>query len=137
MFSSKWLVLLLALQPAATVVHEIPAQLQGDWVITRVIPTRTVSCWGQREANSFVGTTVHYGVDSLHWKRYLAWNVAVTTRNWTREQFQQEYYGGTGNSQLDFVQLGVKSRTATVVRIQHDAANLTGGTTEIPGDWAY
>ncbi len=130
------LCVLIAMQQPTVQTHEIPTQLQGDWVVTRLIPTRTISCWGQREANQLIGTTIRYTADSLQWKNHIAQGVGVATRVWTREEFEKEYYGGPSDSQLDFKQLGILSGTAEIVTIHHAPADIAGGSIEIPGDWA-
>lgn len=134
--SAAWLYLLLAFQSAATASHDIPPQLRGDWTVTRLIPTRTISCWGQREAIRLIGTTVHYSTDSFWWKKHKVPNATVGTRSLTAFQFRVEYSGGgAADSEIDFNQLGIRTQSATIVKIQHQAANITGGSTEIPGDW--
>jgi hypothetical protein len=137
MHAALWLGILITLQSTApaSVTHEIPAQLQGDWIVTRLIPTRTISCWGQRDANRLIGTSVHYLKDSFAWKTYEVPHAAVTATQWTAEDFSHEYCGGPADSCVDFRQLGVRARAATVLTIQHPDANITGATVEIPGDW--
>ena len=135
MMSAWWLCLLLAFQ-SATVAHEIPQQLRGEWTVTHLIPTRTISCWGQREAKHLLGSTVHYATDSFWWKKHKVMHAAVDTENVTAFQFRVNYSGGgAADSEIDFNQLGIRATSATIVKIRHEAANITGGTTEIPGDW--
>lgn len=127
--------LLLAAQAAAPVSHEIPAALRGEWVITRLIPTRTISCWGDREARGLIGTRIIYSPDSFAWKGHVIDHAKLTTRRWTAQSFFHEYCGGPADSCVDFGQLGVHANTAVVLTIQHPHANITGATAEIPGDW--
>jgi hypothetical protein len=103
--------------------------------VTRLIPTRTISCWGQREANRLLGTSVHYSTNSFSWKDHEAQHATVTIKAWTADRFFHEYCGGPVDSCADFGQLGIKASSATIVTLVHPAANITGGTTEIPGDW--
>jgi hypothetical protein len=129
--------MLIALQSAAPVTHEIPAQLQGDWVVTRLLSTRTISCWGNRDAKKLLKTSIHYGTDSFRWKDHRAPDTEVAIRSITAFQFRVEYSGGgAADSQIDFSELGIRAPSATIVTLSHPDANITGGTTEIPGDWA-
>jgi hypothetical protein len=127
---------LIALQAAAPATHEIPAQLQGDWVVTRLIPTRTISCWGNRDAKKLLQTSIHYGTDSFRWKDHRAPDTEVAIRSITAFQFRVEYSGGgAADSQIDFSELGIRAPSATIVTLSHPDANITGATVEIPGDW--
>jgi hypothetical protein len=136
MHAARWLGLLLLL-PAAVTTHEIPQQLQGDWLVTRLIPTRTISCWGNRDAKKLLRTTIHYATDSFQWTDHSVPHTAVTVRSMTAFQFREEYSGGgAADSQIDFAQLGIRAPSATIVTLSHPTANITGGTIEIPGDWA-
>jgi len=128
--------LLLAAQAAAPVSHEIPAALRGEWVITRLIPTRTISCWDSRDAKKLLRTTLHYGTDSFQWKDRGVPNTDVTMQSMTAFQFRDAYSGGgAADSKIDFAQLGIRAPSATIVTLSHPDANITGATTEIPGDW--
>lgn len=136
MFAAGLLGLLFALPFAALPTHQIPARLRGNWVIARLIPTRTISCWGRRQANRLLGTSVHYGTDSLTWKSYAVPHASMTTQEWTAKEFSREYCGGGPvDSCVDFHQLSIHAQRATVLSIHHPPANITGGTVEIPGDW--
>ncbi len=42
--------------------------------------------------------------------------------------------GGANDSNVSFKQLGIATPRATQITIEHPDANVTGGTTEIPGD---
>jgi len=134
MVGARFLCLLLAAVPAVPA-SQIPAQLRGDWVITRLIPTRTISCWGQRDADRLLRTHIHYSADSLAWKNYEVPHATVTAQEWTAEDFFREYCGGSADSCVDFRQLGVHANAAVVLTIPHPAAHITEATTEIPGDW--
>ena len=51
------------------------------------------------------------------------------------QQFREEYSGqGAHNSQASFRQLGITTAKVKQVTIKHPPADITGGTTEIPGD---
>ncbi|MGB7135508.1 MAG: hypothetical protein WBD46_09495 [Acidobacteriaceae bacterium] len=130
------MLLVVAAQAAAPVSHEIPAALRGEWVITRLIPTTTLSCWDDRDAKKLLRTTIHYGTDSFQWKDHGVPNTGVTMRSMTAFQFRAGYSGGgAADSEIDFAQLGIRAPSATIVTLSHPDANITGATTEIPGDW--
>ena len=135
MLSARWLGLSFLLLQSTVAAHEIPQQLQGDWLVTRLIPTRTISCWDNREAKRLLSTTVHYGTDSFRWKAHNVPDTEVVVRSMTADQFHDEYSGGgAADSQIDFAQLGIAAPSATIVTLSHPDANITGATTEIPGD---
>jgi hypothetical protein len=136
MLRASWLCLLVAAQVVPPAPHEIPLSLRGDWVITRIIPTRTISCWDQREARGLLGTRIVYSADSFEWEDHGMQHSTATIRIWAKDDFLHEYCGGgPRDSCVDFGQLGIHADRATVLTIQHPAASITGATTEIPGDW--
>ena len=112
----------------------MPAELEGTWRIQRIIPTRTITCWDERQARKLIGTLVRYTPAEFQWQTHSVSNPSVTSHVWTAEQFHDQYYGGPNDSQVDFLQLGIHSSTVTEFSIAHPAANITGGTVEIPGD---
>ena len=114
--------------------REIPDQLRGKWIVKKVIPTSTISCWGDRESKQLVGTEIEYTADSLRWRDKTTAHPDVTVSEITAEQFHSENSGGAADSQVSFRQLGILSASATQISLGHQAANITGGTTEIPGD---
>jgi hypothetical protein len=113
----------------------IPTQLQGKWRVRRIIPTRTITCWDQRQAESLLGTIIEYSPTVFRWKDQVVSNPRVTSKTTSATGFSDEYYGGPSDSQVDFKQLGIQSPSITIISIDHPAANVTnGGTVEIPGD---
>jgi hypothetical protein len=52
----------------------IPEQIWGKWLVTRQIPTTTISCWGTAEAKTLLGTEIEYSAEVFRWKD------VVTTR---------------------------------------------------------
>ncbi len=56
----------------ATGAQDIPTVLQGKWIVSRIIPTRTITCWDQKQAEKLIGTEIDYTADSLRWKDLLA-----------------------------------------------------------------
>jgi hypothetical protein len=125
-------VLLVATSAAA---QNIPAELHGKWIIGRVIPTSTISCWGDEEAKSIIGSEIEYAADSFRWKTTMVNHPVADVAVLTAEQFREEYSGqGANSSQVSFRQLGIRTAKVKRVTIKHPPADITGGTTEIPGD---
>ena len=115
--------------------EEIPQELVGKWVIQRELPTRTISCWGEKEAKTIIGTEIEYTTESLRWKQIVVKHPTVEVAVLSAEQFQPENSSPRVNgSQVSFRQLGINAPEMNQVRINHAPAELTGATTEIPGD---
>ena len=113
----------------------IPKQLQGKWIVRRVLPTTTISCWGEKEAKALLGTEIEYTPEVFRWKTTIVKSPIVTSAEVNGQQFQSDHSGGGArDSQVTFAQLGIHAATATQITIQHADATITGGTTEIPGD---
>jgi hypothetical protein len=122
---------LLRTTPAQT----IPKQLWGKWIVRREVPTTTISCWGQEEAKTLIGTQIEYSVSFFRWHKVITKNPTAEITTLTAEQFHDGNSGkGTNSSQVTFRRLGIKADKVTQVVIQHPAANITSATTEIPGD---
>ena len=49
------------------------------------------------------------------------------TRTLSRRKFQEEY-------KIDLAELGIKAESVTEIDLQHEDADITGATTEVPGD---
>jgi hypothetical protein len=56
----------------------IPKELWGTWIVRREVPTKTISCWGEQEAKTLLGSKVEYSAKYFRWNR-------VTTENPTVE----------------------------------------------------
>ena len=122
---------LLRTTPAQT----IPKELWGKWIVRREVPTTTISCWGEEEAKTLIGTQIEYSLSFFRWHKIVTKNPTAEITILTAEQFHDENSGkGTNSSQVTFRQLGIQTDKATEVVIQHPAANITSATTEIPGD---
>ncbi len=131
----KWI--LLALLCVGPVLHtqEIPKQLWGTWRITRILPARTISCWDEDDAERILGTKIHYSAQVFRWKTYEVNQPKIESRIFTARQFEDEYSSPSVNgSQVSFRQLGIHSRKIQEMDIRHPAADISGATTEIPGD---
>jgi len=113
----------------------IPMELWGKWVVTRVVPTTTIACWGDSEARALLATEMEYSRDLFRWKDVITRYPTALTEVVTAERFHDDNSGrGANSSQVTFRQLGLDAKEATQISIDHPPANITGGTVEIPGD---
>jgi hypothetical protein len=113
----------------------IPKEIWGKWTIRRIVPTRTISCWDYPEAKKMLGTEIEYSAQSFRWKDVVIKKPVVETKIVSADQYHDDLSGhGTGSSQIDFGQLGIKAASAQRITIEHPPANITEATTEIPGD---
>jgi hypothetical protein len=116
--------------------QSIPKELWGTWRISRELSTKTISCWGEGDAKTIIGTRIEYSDKIFRWNGKVTVNNPVTkTRIVTADQFQRENSSPSSNgSYVDFRQLGIAAKEATEVSIQHEPANISGATVEVPGD---
>lgn len=129
------LVLLAASVAAA---QNIPRELVGKWTIRRVIPTRTISCWAGIEAKGIIGSEVEYMAHSFRWNRVIVRHPKIEVRSVTAEQFERENSSPNANgSQVSFRQLGITVPETKQVSIDHEPAQITRATAEIPGDLVW
>ena len=113
----------------------VPSELWGKWVIVREIDTRTISCWGEKQARQTIGTAIIYSPNGLRWRNLRTKAEGAKVRIITARQFHDENSGGSANgSQVDFQQLGIKGASATQITIRHPDQSITGTTAEFPGD---
>jgi uncharacterized protein YecT (DUF1311 family) len=120
---------------AAATTNTMPAELLGSWTVVKTLPAKTISCWGESDAKELIGTQIVYGADSFQWKDSVAKNPKVTKTVVTAKDFELNNSGGGANdSSVSFKQLEIKEQRAAQFSIDHADANITGGTTEIPGD---
>lgn len=130
-FASIALALPLILASAVSA-EPLPARLQGTWRITRVLPTTNTACWDKTQAQPLVGSTLTYRDDALRWKGGSVPLQDVTTRTLTEDLFRKENAGP--DTPASFAQLGIRARAVTEVDLQHEDMDITGATTEVPGD---
>lgn len=106
----------------------VPARLQGTWRITRSLPTHAVACWDDTRARQLLHTNLVYRPHSMHWRGGEVPLQDAFTREITAQEFRQE------NTGADFAQLGIHTSPITEVDLQHEDTDITGATTEVPGD---
>ena len=128
-------VLLWSASANLTPAQTIPKEIYGKWVVSRIIPTDTISCWGDKQAKTLLHTEIDYSPELFRWKDVVTKHPAATMKVVTAEQFHSENSGGAADSsQITFRQLGIRANKATEITIHHPPADITGGTVEIPGD---
>ncbi len=110
----------------------LPGPLQGAWRITRVLPTSNTACWSHDQAKPLVGSLLIYRHDALRWRGGEVPLQDITTRELTADQFSKENSGSAGAA--SFTQLGIHAPSVTEVDLQHEDMDITGATTEVPGD---
>lgn len=126
---------LFLLAGAVVTAQNIPQELVGKWLIQRELPTRTISCWGEKEAKTIIGSEIEYKADSFGWKGIVVKHPTVEVHVVSAEQFERENSSPSVNgSQVSFRQLGINVPEAKQVTIEHPPAEITKATTEIPGD---
>jgi hypothetical protein len=103
---------------------QIPRELVGKWIIERELPTKTISCWGEEDAKTIIGSEIEYTSDSFKWKSTVVKHSAVEQRTVSAEQFERENSSpSVHGSQVSFRSLGINASRVKQV-----------STTEIPGD---
>jgi hypothetical protein len=110
----------------------LPSRLQGSWRIVRVLPTGNTPCWAPEQAQPLVGSTLSYSQNALRWKGGSVPLLDINTRTVTADEFMKENGGGAGAAR--FTQLGIRSSSVLEVDFQHEDMDITGSTTEVPGD---
>ena len=125
--------LLLGFQCVAAA-QAIPNTLWGKWIVKRVVPTTSISCWDDKDARRLIGTELEYSAALFRWQKTITKNPVVEIRTLTAEQFHDENSGrGKLSSQVYFSQLGIKQPQALQVAIHHPDADVAEGSA-IPGD---
>ena len=116
--------------------QQIPPELRGRWIVERLLPTSTISCWDYTQAKAImIGTEIDYTADVLRWKDVTSPNATAHVRFITADEFHREYSGGGANdSQVTFDQLGIRASKLELIKVDHPRAHITGATMEIPGD---
>ena len=116
---------------ATTSAESLPSGLAGSWRITRVLPTTNQTCWNAEQARTLVGSALVYHTSAMRWKEGEVPLQEITTRNVSATQFRKETGGDKGAS---FAQIGIHSPQVLEVDFQHEDMDITGATTEVPGD---
>ena len=130
-----WPLPLLLVVSLSASARDIPKELWGKWRVTRILPTKTISCWSDKEAKLLLGTEIEFAAHLLRWQTTEASHIDTEVREVTAEQFEaQNSSPSASGSQVNFRQLGIRVTEVRQILINHDDAKITGATTEIPGD---
>ena len=107
--------------------QSLPVEITGHWRIVRILPTKNLTCWDADKARMLVGTTLHYEPQRLTWHGGPFPISEALTRTLSPRNFQDEY-------KIDPSDLGLRSPNVREIDLQHEDADITGATTEVPGD---
>lgn len=118
---------------SASFSEPLPARLAGAWRITRLLPSgNSEACWSEQQAQPLVGTILVYSGSSLRWRGGAVPLEGIVTRTVTAEDFRRE--NATLGTPPDWASLGIHAPSVLEVDLQHADADVTGATTEVPGD---
>lgn len=126
------LLVLLAVGETVRGQERLPQQVAGTWRITRILPVRPTACWTEAKAQPLLGSTLRYGQTEMRWQGGTVALSGITTRRVSSEEFAKENSGA--EAALTLEQLGIRPRTVLEVDMQHEDMDITGATTEVPGD---
>jgi hypothetical protein len=132
MKTCTFLVVALCVAVLPVVAEPLPAGLAGTWKITRLLPTKGTTCWSASQAGSLLGSMLVYRDSAMRWRGGDVPLEGVITRSVTAEEFRKE--NSTLGVPPDFSELGIRAARVTEVDLQHEDADITGSTTEVPGD---
>jgi len=121
----------LAAGAVANAQESMPAQMMGSWKIVRALPTKNPGCWDG--AKGLVGSTLTYRPREMRWRGGSVPLTGIVTRIQTTETFQEESQSAFGTP-LTLAELKIMSPKVMEVDLQHEDADVTGTTTEVPGD---
>jgi hypothetical protein len=107
--------------------QSMPPSIAGSWRIARIMPTSNVACWDKAQAEQLLGTPLRYRQGSMVWKGGAFPVSEALTRTLSSQQFLDEY-------KVRLPELGIKATSVTEIDLQHEDADITGATTEVPGD---
>jgi len=125
-------VVAIGIEALAGGAQSLPSQLAGSWKITHLLPTHNTACWDTTQAQPLLGSTLVYGATAMRWRGGEVPLQGITMRMVTGAEFKKENSGDDGAA--DFMQLGIRSGSVLEVDMQHEDADITGASTEVPGD---
>ena len=112
--------------------ESLPSQLQGSWRIVKLLPTTNAACWTKEQAAPLIGSTLVYAPKMMTWKGGEVPLLGVSTRLVDAEDLKSEFSHDT--KPADFTQLQIQKDRVLEVNLQHEDADITGASTEVPGD---
>ncbi len=105
----------------------MPASIAGTWRIVKILPTHNPQCWDADRAKTLVGSTLKYRQGFMTWQGGEVDIPEALSRELSKRKFQDEY-------KVDLAELGIHTEPVTEIDLQHEDADITGATTEVPGD---
>jgi hypothetical protein len=113
----------------------MPEAIVGTWIVSREIPTRTISCWGKEDAKKVIRTELQYSDKVFRWDKTTIENPVVDVRTVTAQEFHDENSGaGPHGAEISLQELGINSDSVTEISVKHSPGHLFTDTSEIPGD---
>jgi uncharacterized damage-inducible protein DinB len=97
---------------------EIPYQLWGTWTVTRMIPTQTISCWDEKQAELLIGTRIEYGPHTYRWKQISNRHISASVSLYDAQSFWNANSSPVSDgSQVDFSQLEISTPLVTSISL--------------------
>lgn len=113
----------------------MPEALVGTWVVTREVPTRTISCWSREDSRKLIRSELQYSDKIFRWDKTTIEKPVVEVRTVTAQEFHDENSSaGPHGAEITLQELGINSDSVTEIAIKHSPGHLFTETTEIPGD---
>ena len=78
--------------------QSVPEQIWGKWVVSRKIPTTTITCWDEAEAKTLLGTQIEYSPEVFRWKDVVTAHPTAEAKMVSAEQFHEDNSGKGSNS---------------------------------------
>lgn len=117
-------------------VTPIPPMLIGNWSVTKIIPTQTVGCWDEKQAQQLIGNKIGYKANGFTWQDQQLRNLGVTISTVEAQEFVEDNSGDS--TYVDFPVLGISTPSVQRVIIQHQDVTVAGitdqGSEGVPGD---
>lgn len=125
----------VSLMASSSTTTDVPKSLRGTWIVRRVIPTATITCWGGRDSKKLIGTHIEYSAHGFRWQDIHTDSSEITLDRLTAEQFHDENSGGgAADSQVSLKDLGIGTPDVNQISFSHPDAAISEATNEIPGD---
>jgi len=105
----------------------MPSSITGTWKIVKILPTHNEACWDEGRAKTLVGSTLRYRQGAMTWQGGEVAVPEALSRTLSRRKFQDE-------NKVALPELGIYAPSVTEIDLQHEDADITGATTEVPGD---
>ena len=108
---------------------QVPASLVGTWRVEKILTVAKTACWDEIRGKELMGSELEYGAGEMVWKGGAVPLIGLRAvdRTLTRAKYEEEY-GVTLKT------LGIAAGSVQEVDLQHEDADVTGDSTEVPGD---